>query len=60
MDPDLLVRVLDLAGVFVFALSGGLAAVRQDMDLFGIVVVSFFPAVGGGTLRDLLLDQPVF
>ena len=60
MDADLLVRLLDLGGVFVFALSGGLAAVRQDMDLFGIVVVSFFPAVGGGTLRDLLLDQPVF
>lgn len=60
IDAEWLVRVLDLAGVFVFALSGGLAAVRQDMDLFGIIVVAFFPAIGGGTLRDLLLDQPVF
>ncbi len=60
IDAEWLVRNLDLAGVFVFALSGGLAAVRQDMDLFGIVVVAFFPAIGGGTLRDLLLNQPVF
>lgn len=60
MDPEYLVRLIDIAGVFVFALSGGLVAIRQDMDLFGIIVVSFLPAVGGGTLRDLLLDEPVF
>lgn len=60
MNPELLLRIIDMAGIFVFALSGGLAAVRQDMDLFGIIVVAFLPAVGGGTLRDLLLDQPVF
>lgn len=47
-------------GVFVFALSGGLAASRRDMDGFGIMTVSLLPAIGGGTLRDLLLDQPVF
>ena len=60
MDAETFVRAIDIAGVFVFALSGGLVAIRQDMDLFGIIVVSFLPAVGGGTLRDLLLDQPVF
>tara|TARA_R110000803_G_scaffold115713_2_gene184218 strand:- start:4366 stop:4974 length:609 start_codon:yes stop_codon:yes gene_type:complete len=60
MDPELLLRLIDLGGVFIFALSGGLLAVRQDMDLFGIIVVSFLPAIGGGTLRDLLLDQSVF
>ena len=60
MDAETFIRAIDIAGVFVFALSGGLVAIRQDMDLFGIIVVSFLPAVGGGTLRDLLLDQPVF
>jgi len=44
----------------VFALSGGVAAVRREMDLFGVIMLAFLPAVGGGTLRDLLLDQPVF
>jgi uncharacterized membrane protein YeiH len=60
IDPELLLRLIDLGGVFIFALSGGLLAVRHDMDLFGIIVVSFLPAIGGGTLRDLLLDQSVF
>lgn len=60
MSPELLLLVADRAGTFVFALSGGVAAVRLRMDLFGVVMLSFLPAVGGGTLRDLLLDQPVF
>ncbi|MEM9809832.1 MAG: TRIC cation channel family protein, partial [Pseudomonadota bacterium] len=37
-----------------------MAAVRRDMDLFGVIMLAFLPAVGGGTLRDLLLDAPVF
>lgn len=53
-------QIADAVGVFVFALSGGLAASRRDLDLFGILVVSLLPAIGGGTLRDLLLDRPVF
>ncbi|NNU15060.1 trimeric intracellular cation channel family protein [Parvularcula sp. ZS-1/3] len=60
MSPELLLLLADRAGTFVFALSGGVAAVRLRMDLFGVVMLSFLPAVGGGTLRDLLLDQPVF
>ena len=50
----------DRIGVFVFALSGGIAAVRKEMDLFGVLVLAFLTAVGGGTLRDLILDAPVF
>ncbi|MEM9232676.1 MAG: trimeric intracellular cation channel family protein [Pseudomonadota bacterium] len=53
-------ELLDAIGVFVFALSGGLAASRQKMDFFGIGVVALLPAIGGGTLRDLLLDREVF
>lgn len=50
----------DLVGVFVFAVSGALAAVRKDMDIFGIMVVALMPAVGGGTIRDLVIGEPVF
>lgn len=50
----------DRIGVFVFALSGGIAAVRKEMDLLGVIVLAFLTAVGGGTLRDLILDVPVF
>ena len=60
MTPELLLLSADRVGVLVFALSGGIAAVRNDMDLFGVIVLAFLPAVGGGTLRDLILDAPVF
>lgn len=52
--------VFDLLGVFVFALSGALAAARKQMDIFGYVVLAVLPAVGGGTLRDLILNTSVF
>jgi uncharacterized membrane protein YeiH len=46
---------LDVAGVFVFALSGGLAAVRKRFDLFGVLVLAFAAGLGGGILRDVLI-----
>jgi uncharacterized membrane protein YeiH len=53
--------VLDLVGVAVFAISGALAAGRKELDLLGVVVLAALTAIGGGTLRDLLLDRhPVF
>ena len=55
-----LIALFDLFGVFVFAISGALAAVRKDMDIFGVTMIALFPAVGGGTLRDIILDVPVF
>ena len=60
VNLDFVLTLADRIGVFVFALSGGIAAVRKDMDLFGIIVLAFLPAVGGGTLRDIILDTPVF
>jgi hypothetical protein len=51
---------LDFFGVFVFAMSGALAADRRGMDLFGFVVIALLPAVGGGTVRDIILGVPVF
>ena len=55
-----LITILDLAGVFVFAISGALAAVRKQMDMFGVAVLALMPAIGGGTIRDLVLGAPVF
>ena len=48
-------------GVVVFAISGALAAGRRQFDLLGVVVLAAATAVGGGTIRDLLLDRhPIF
>jgi uncharacterized membrane protein YeiH len=55
VNPSATQLGLDLIGVFVFALSGGLAAVRARLDLFGVVVVAAVTALGGGVLRDTLL-----
>jgi uncharacterized membrane protein YeiH len=53
--------VFEMLGVAVFAASGALAAGRKRLDLLGAIVISIVTAVGGGTLRDLLLDRhPVF
>ncbi len=57
----MLLYYFDLAGVAVFSASGVLAARDRDLDLLGIIVVAVMTAIGGGTLRDLLLDRhPIF
>lgn len=48
---------LDLFGVAVFAVTGALMAGRKSMDLFGVVVIGLVTALGGGTLRDVILDH---
>jgi uncharacterized membrane protein YeiH len=56
-----LIRMIDLFGVAVFAVSGALVAGRRQMDLFGVVVLAIVTGIGGGTLRDLLLGStPVY
>jgi uncharacterized membrane protein YeiH len=47
--------VLDLIGTFVFALCGGAAGVKERLDLFGVLVLSFAAASAGGIMRDLLI-----
>jgi uncharacterized membrane protein YeiH len=49
-----------LAAVAVFALTGVLDAGRKNMDLVGVVMVGLATALGGGTVRDVLLQRPVF
>src|ERR1700754_635840 len=57
----MLLYVLDLIGVALFAISGALAAGRKHMDLLGVIVLGLVTAIGGGTIRDLLLDRhPLF
>ncbi|HJV64865.1 MAG TPA: trimeric intracellular cation channel family protein [Geomonas sp.] len=55
LTAERLVLVLDLAGTFVFALSGAMAAVRRHLDIFGVLVLSFTAATFGGITRDLLI-----
>ena len=50
------VVVLDLVGIFVFAISGALVAVRKELDLFGVLVLAGVTGLGGGWLRDVLID----
>ena len=49
--------MLDLIGTFVFALSGAVAGIRQRLDLFGVLVLSFAAASAGGIMRDLLIGS---
>lgn len=48
---------LDLLGVFVFALSGGLAGVRKQFDVLGVLVLAVAAGLGGGVLRDVLIGD---
>lgn len=50
-----LLYLLDIVGTAAFAVSGALAAIRREMDLFGVVVLGTVTAIGGGTLRDIIL-----
>ena len=55
------VYTLEMLGTAAFAVSGALAASRKRMDIFGFCVLALMPAVGGGTIRDIIIDRvPVF
>lgn len=48
---------LDVLGTAAFAISGALTAMHRRLDLFGIFIIAFVTAIGGGTLRDVLIGQ---
>ncbi len=56
-DPELILA-LNLAGTFVFGLSGGLAGIRTRLDVFGVVVLAVAVGMAGGIVRDLLIGRP--
>ncbi|PZR18731.1 MAG: hypothetical protein DI536_02305 [Archangium gephyra] len=55
LSAHTLLLVADLGGVFVFALQGAAVGVRSRLDLFGVLVVGFVTALGGGIIRDAIL-----
>ena len=56
-----LLALLDYAAVLVFAITGALVASRAQLDIVGFAFIACLTAVGGGTIRDLLLDRnPIF
>lgn len=55
-----LLKLIDLLGTVAFAVSGVFAAMQKRLDAFGILIIAFITAVGGGTLRDMMIgDLPV-
>lgn len=54
-----LILLIDILGTIAFAISGVLTALNKRLDPFGILIIAFVTAVGGGTLRDVLIDVPV-
>lgn len=61
MSVELLFSILDHAGVFLFAVSGGIIAARNRLDPFGAAILGAVTGMGGGTLRDMILGSlPVY
>lgn len=52
--------LIEILGTISFAMSGSFAAMQKRLDPFGVLIIAFVTSVGGGTVRDLLLDVPVF
>lgn len=55
-----LLQFIDILGTFVFAITGAIRGVDKKLDIFGIFVLSFLTSVGGGTIRDILLNEVPF
>jgi uncharacterized membrane protein YeiH len=52
--------IMDFIGIAAFAATGALLAGKHGMDLFGALTLAFVTGIGGGTLRDIILNAPVF
>lgn len=56
-EPPLLLVILDLSGTFVFAVNGALTAIRATrLDIVGVITLGMLTGLGGGTIRDIMLD----
>jgi uncharacterized membrane protein YeiH len=55
MEQAEIFAALNVFGLFVFAVSGALTALRNDLDIFGVAMIAFVTGVGGGTIRDVLI-----
>lgn len=52
--------IIEFLGLISFSMSGAFAAMEKKLDPFGVIIIAFVTSFGGGTIRDLLLDVPVF
>lgn len=52
-----LINVIDIAGTFIFTVSGIMVAIQKKFDFFGVIILAFVAAVGGGTIRDLMIGS---
>lgn len=62
MEPvEQIIDIITVVGVFAFAISGALTAMEKKLDLFGVFIIAFATAVGGGSLRDVIIaNRSVF
>jgi uncharacterized membrane protein YeiH len=52
--------IIEISGTVAFAISGAFSAMQKRMDIFGVIIMGFVTAIGGGTIRDILIgDTPV-
>ncbi len=56
-NPFKMFELLDVIGTLVFAISGALTAIYKKLDLFGVYCIAFVTALGGGTIRDVLIGR---
>lgn len=56
---ELLIQIFEYIGIFTFAISGAIAAMRERMDIFGIYCIAIVSALGGGVLRDVIAANGV-
>lgn len=57
MEYSRFLLIIDVLGTFAFAVSGAFAAMERKLDPFGILIISFVTAIGGGTLRDIMVGN---
>ncbi len=57
MQYSSFLNIIDVLGTFAFAVSGAFAAMEKKLDPFGVLIISFVTAIGGGTLRDVLVGN---
>ena len=55
-----ILTLIDYVGSFVFAITGATIGGKSNFGFFGMLFLAFLTAVGGGTVRDLIIGEPVF
>lgn len=57
MNNDFFISILNIIGIIAFAISGAMKGIKYSLDLLGIIVLGIITAIGGGIIRDVLLNQ---